>query len=156
MLRVRTVDELRDVMRVWVDPANNLLSADVDGNIAYQTVGTIPRRTLANAWGPVPGWTDTHDWGDPIPYDELPTAKNPDSGTLVSANQRIVGQEYPHHLSDGYSRPDRAERIVERLASLTDATVDDMIAIHRDVRSLRAPVWVDATNRAHAGRSVRT
>lgn len=142
MLRVRTVDELRDVMRVWVDPANNLLSADVHGDIAYQTIGSIPVRTVANAWGPVPGWTDAHDWGDPIPYDELPTAKNPDGGTMVSANQRIVGPEYPHHLSDGYSRPDRAERIVERLASLTHATVDDMVAIHRDVVSLRAPVWV--------------
>ena len=42
-------------MRVWVDPANNLLSADVDGDIAYQTVGTIPVRTVGQRVGPGPG-----------------------------------------------------------------------------------------------------
>lgn len=143
MLRVHTVDELRDVMRAWVDPANNLLSADVGGDTAYQTVGTFPVRDAANAWGPVPGWTDAHNWDGPIPYDELPAARNPEGGLLVSANQRIVGPEYPHHLSDGYSRPDRTERIVDRLSGLAHATVDDMTALHRDVVSLRAPVWVD-------------
>jgi penicillin amidase len=144
MLRAHDVDELCEVMRAWVDPVNNLVCADVDGNIAYHTVGVIPRRSRANAWGPVPGWTGAHEWEAPIPYDELPRLRNPEGGALVTANQRIVGPAYPYHLSDGYSRPDRAERIVARLAELETATNADMAAIHRDVRSLRADVWVEA------------
>jgi penicillin amidase len=143
MLRTRTVAELREVMRDWVDPVNNFVSADVDGTIAYQTVGTIPQRSAANAWGPVPGWTGEHEWGEPLPYDELPSVVNPERGAIVTANQRIVSEAYPHHLSDGYSRPDRAARIWARLDELSEGTVDDMAAIHRDVVSLRAPVWVD-------------
>jgi len=142
MLRARTVAELRDVMRDWVDPVNNFVSADVSGSIAYQTVGMIPQRSVANAWGPVPGWNGEHEWGEPLPYDALPSCVNPERGAIVTANQRIVSDAYPHHLSDGYSRPDRAERIWSRLDALDAATADDMAAIHRDVVSLRAPLWV--------------
>ena len=42
-------------MQRWVDPVNNLVSADVDGNIAYRTVGRIPIRDRANALGPRAG-----------------------------------------------------------------------------------------------------
>ena len=143
MLRARSADALRDVMRVWVDPVNNLLCADREGAVVYQTVGVIPVRTPENACGPVPGWGAAHRWTAFLPYDELPHVRNPASGVIVAANQRIVGDDYPHHLSDGYARPDRAERIVERLTALDAATVEDMTAIHRDVVSLRAPLWVE-------------
>lgn len=142
MLAARSADELREVMRDWVDPVNNFLCADRDGTVWYQTVGVIPRRSAANAWGPVPGWTGAHEWEGAIPYDDLPSLRNPEGGLVVTANQRIVGPEYPYHLSDGYSRPDRAERLAARLGALAPATVDDMAAIHRDVRCVRAPLWV--------------
>ncbi|MFM8303577.1 MAG: penicillin acylase family protein [Actinomycetota bacterium] len=142
MLRARSAESLRAVMRDWVDPVNNLLCADRSGEILYQTVGSIPIRTHANACGPVPGWTPGHGWAGVVPYDDLPSVRNPESGVIVTANQRIVGPDYPHHLSDGYSRPDRAERVLQRLAGLEAATVDDMAAIHRDVASLRAPLWI--------------
>src|SRR5262249_39362096 len=134
MLRARTVDELDDAMRPWVDPVNNLVSADVDGHVRYRTVGEIPVRPPAgappaNAWGPVPGWTGDHEWLGSVPYDELPTASDPDVGWIVTANQEIVGPGYPHYLGSDYSRPDRARRIVDRIEELGPATVDDMAAI---------------------------
>ena len=143
MLRARSVDELDGVMRAWVDPVNNLVSADVDGHIAYRTVGRIPVRSRANAWGPVPGWTGEHEWDGVVAYDELPHAVDPPLGAIVTANQRIVGPEYPHYLGLDYARPDRATRVGERLAPLQAATVDDMAAVHRDRRSLGADVWVE-------------
>jgi penicillin amidase len=142
MLQVESADALCEVMRDWVDPVNNLLCADRAGTVRYQTVGAIPVRTPANACGPVPGWTGAHRWHGLVPYDELPAVRNPPSGVVVTANQRVVGDDYPHHLSDGYARPDRAERIITRLAGITAATVDDMAAVHRDVVSLRASLWI--------------
>lgn len=143
MLLARTVDELDDVMRSWVDPVNNFVSADVDGAISYRTIGTIPIRALANAWGPVPGWTGEHDWHGTLAYDDLPRVKDPDGGVLVTANQRIVDADYPHFLGLDYARPDRAIRIRARLDELESATVDDMAAVHRDRQSLAAGVWVE-------------
>ena len=143
MLRAGTVDELDEVMRAWVDPVNNFVSADVDGHLRYRTVGVIPERAAANAWGPVPGWTTAHEWTGVVPYDELPWLRDPDRGCIVTANQQIVGPDYPHYLGFEYSRPDRARRVFARLADLDDATVDDMAAVHRDQRSLGADAWVE-------------
>lgn len=141
MLAATSVDSLREVMRDWVDPVNNLLCADRTGTICYQTVGVLPVRTPENACGPVPGWTGAHAWGDPVPFDDLPSVRDPVTGIIVTANQRIVGVDYPHHLSDGYSRPDRAERILARLAELRGATAADMAAVHRDLQSVRVEPW---------------
>jgi penicillin amidase len=142
MLRARSVDDLDDVMRAWVDPVNNFVSADVDGHVRYRTVGVIPERRAANAWGPVPGWDPDHEWRGVVPYDELPWLRDPDGGCIATANQQIVGPDYPHYLGFEYSRPHRARRVFDRLAALDDATVDDMAAIHRDRRSLGADLWV--------------
>lgn len=143
MLRARSVDELEEVMRDWVDPVNNLVSADASGTIAYRTVGRIPIRHPANAWGPVPAWTGEHDWTGVVPYDELPRARDPEGGRLVTANQRIVDDAYPYVLGLDYARPDRAARVHARLDGLTGATVADMASIHADRRSLAADVWVE-------------
>ena len=143
MLRAGSVEELDDVMRAWVDPVNNFVSADVDGHIAYRTVGRIPVRSTANAWGPVPGWTGAHEWEGVVAHDDLPQVVDPPLGAIVTANQRIVGPDYPHYLGVDYSRPDRARRVAERIAPLRAATVDDMAAVHRDRRSLGADLWVD-------------
>ena len=143
MLRAATVDELDDVMRAWVDPVNNLVSADIDGSISYRTVGRIPVRPRANAWGLVAGWSDEHEWSGVVPHDELPRAKDPDDGLIVTANQRIVGDDYPHYLGLDYARPDRARRLHDRLDGAIDATVDDLALVHRDRRSLPADVWVE-------------
>jgi penicillin amidase len=143
MLRTRTVQELDDVMRDWVDPVNNLVSADVDGHIAYRTVGRIPVRSRANGWGPVPGWTGAHEWTGMVPYEDQPHVVDPPLGAIITANQRIVAPDFPHYLGLDYARPDRAVRVTERLAPLQAATVDDMASVHRDRRSLGADRWVE-------------
>jgi len=143
MCRARSVEELREVMRAWVDPANNFVMADVDGGIGYQTTGRFPVRNPANAWGPVPGWDPAFTWTGDVAHDALPAVATGTTTMIVTANQRIVGDDWPDHLSDGYSRPDRAQRIHDLLADRTDLTVADMAAIHRDVASGRADVWRD-------------
>jgi len=151
MLRATNVDELDEVMRAWVDPVNNFVSADADGNIAYRTVGRIPVRSRANAWGPVPGWVDDHEWLDAVPYDALPRAKNPECGLIVTANQRIVGDDYPHYLGLDYARPDRARRLHDRLDDVAGADAAAMATVHRDRVSLPADVWVERMCRLEGG-----
>jgi penicillin amidase len=141
MLRARDVDELDDAMRAWVDPVNNFSSVDVDGNISYRTVGRIPIRDVGSAWGPVPAEDPRFEWTGIVPYDELPRLRNPDGGLIVTANQRIVDDQYPHRLGLDYARPDRAIRLHARLDDLTGATVADMAAVHRDCVSVAAARW---------------
>ncbi|MDP9375543.1 MAG: penicillin acylase family protein [Chloroflexota bacterium] len=147
MLRATSVDELDAAMRPWVDPCNNFLMADVDGNIGYLLRGEVPQRARANAWLPVPGWTGEHEWGEPIPFEELPRSRNPETGFIATANNRIAGPEYPHYISLDYAPPYRAERIVDRLRPLRGATVTDMAAVHADKLSIPSRVFVGMLDR---------
>jgi penicillin amidase len=157
MLRARTVAELDECMRDWVDPINNLVMADRAGDIAFLFRGQVPIRSEASAWLPVPGWRGDHEWRGDIPFEELPRVRNPDQGFIVTANNAVTGPEYPYHLSIDFDEPHRAFRIAERLEGLTSATVDDMARIHSDVVSLtarafiaRLPVIAPSTSLEHA------
>jgi penicillin amidase len=138
MLRATSIDELDELMRDWVDPCNNLVMADTGGHIGYLYRGRTPIRSRANAWVPVAGWTGEHEWDGDIPFEELPRLRDPDAGVIVTANNRVIGSDYPHFLGMDYSQPGRARRVLDRLLELTNATADDMASVHSDVVSLPA------------------
>jgi penicillin G amidase len=138
MLTVRTCDEREAVMRDWVDPVNNFLYADVDGNIGYRMRGLLPKRPMANAYLPVPGWTGEYEWTGMVPYAELPRMLNPECGYVATANNRIVGPAFPHYISIAYSADFRVRGVTAHLRHATGLTVADMAAIHADVHSLPA------------------
>lgn len=142
MLKARSVADLDEAMRNWVDPCNNLVMADVDGNIAYLTRGKVPRRTRVNGWLPVPGWTGQHEWDGYIPFEEQPRSLNPDTGYIITANNRIVGDEYPYYISTDWAPGNRAARIRERLQAISKATGDDMKSVHADRISIPSRSFV--------------
>ena len=138
MLKATSADELEESMREWVDPCNNLLFADIYGNVGYLNRGKVPIRSRANAWLPVPGWTGEHEWEGFIPFEELVRMRNPDTGYIVTANNRIVGEEYPYYIALDYAPDYRARRIIDRLKPLKEATVQDMASIHSEKVSIPA------------------
>ncbi len=143
MLRARTVAELDEAKRPWVDPDNNFVMADTSGNIGYLTRGQIPVRPPANAWLPVPGWTGEYEWSGQVPFEEMPRARNPEQGFIATANQRIVGPDFPHHISHDYAPPHRAARVNARLRPLTSATPADMAVVHADKVSIPSRSFVN-------------
>ena len=80
-------------------PAQNIVYADVDGNIGYQSPGRIPVRGKGDGRWPAPGWDPAYDWTGYIPFAELPTVLNPPEGWIVTANQAVVGPQYQHLLT---------------------------------------------------------
>ncbi|MEX1248653.1 MAG: penicillin acylase family protein [Anaerolineales bacterium] len=111
--RAQNFDEFRAAARDFVGPSQNLLYADVDGNIGYQLPGHIPMRNQTDGRWPVPGWTDEYAWQGYIPFDELPFALNPDSGYIVTANNAVVGDDYPYFIADFWDYGFRAQRIAD-------------------------------------------
>lgn len=136
VMRARSVVELDAALVGWVEPVNNFLLADCDGNIGYRTAGRVPVRSEANHWVPVPGWVDSFDWRGAIPDDELPREFNPANGAIVTANQRVASADYRHALGPDVASPGRARRIWERLDEHQRAErridVAGMAAIHAD------------------------
>ncbi|MBN8909111.1 MAG: penicillin acylase family protein [Rhodospirillales bacterium] len=72
-------------------PAQNLIYADVDGNIGYQAPGQIPIREGYDGKWPIPGWDSRYRWTGYIPFDALPSVYNPKEGWIVTANQAVIG-----------------------------------------------------------------
>jgi penicillin amidase len=116
-------------------PAQNLIYADVDGNIGYQTPGLLPIRGAGDGWLPQPGWDSSYDWKGFIPFDELPMVYNPTSGYIVTANNAIVDESYPYFLSRDWDYGYRAQRIVtllERKIATGSVSAQDMRDIQAD------------------------
>lgn len=109
--QAQNYDDFREALRYWDIPSLNVVYADVDGNIAYQMPGLVPVRPTSNGLLPVPGWTGEHEWEGWIPYEELPAMFNPDEGYIVTANNAVVDEDYPHLISLYWADGDRAERI---------------------------------------------
>jgi penicillin amidase len=142
MLEARSADELERSMEQWCDPVNNLVFADRSGDIRLLVRGRIPVRDRTNAWALVPGWTGDHEWQGFIPFEALPRIRNPVDGMIVNANNRAAPDDYPYHISLSYAADFRARRITERLRTTSDATAEDMAALHGDVVSLPARAYL--------------
>jgi penicillin amidase len=106
-------DDFRGAASFFSVPAQNLLYADVDGNIGYQMPGMIPIRANGNGWLPVPGWGDEHEWLGYVPFDELPSSYNPAKGYISTANNAVVKPDYPYLITTDWDYGYRARRIVE-------------------------------------------
>ncbi|GAB6859905.1 penicillin acylase family protein [Microbacterium xylanilyticum] len=119
-------------------PAQNLVYADRKGNIGYQTPGRLPVRGAGNGYLPQPGWSSAYDWTGWIPFDDLPVSYNPEAGYIVTANNAIVPDSYPHFLSRDWDYGYRAARIaelIERTAQQHPLTAQDMRDIQFDQQS---------------------
>lgn len=138
MLVANDCDELEESVRDWVIPVNNLLTADTAGNISFKIRGRVIERARANRWTPVLG-SDASSWDglSAVDHDDLQQWRNPERGFLATANNRT--SDHGPYISLDFAGPYRHDRIVELLEDMHSATVDDMTAIHRDVRSLVAP-----------------
>ncbi len=108
-------EEFREAARTAKVPSQNLVYADVDGNIGYQMPGDIPIRKNGDGTLPVPGWTDDFEWMGYVPFEELPWSFNPPEGYIATANNQVPPRDYPHLISTDWDLGYRANRIVEMI-----------------------------------------
>lgn len=147
MLRAKDADQLVESQREWVDPCNNLLLADVHGTAGYLCRGRIPVRSRLNGWLPVPGWTGEHEWQGQIPFEELPRSINPAEGYVATANNRPVGDDYPHYIGVDFVPEFRVKRVTEGLLSMVKPNVSDMAKVHGQRSSIPAETYIDLLKR---------
>ena len=116
-------------------PGQNVVYADVDGNIGYHTTGKIPIRAAGDGSLPEDGSNNLHEWTGYIPFDKLPSVYNPPSGIIATANSRITPDKYPNSISTGWEAPWRSERIYQVLESGKKFSAADMLALQTDIYS---------------------
>jgi penicillin amidase len=122
-------EEFRDATKLFDVPAQNLLYADVDGNIAYQSPGKLPIRAEGLVGDlPIEGWISSNDWQGYVPFEELPFTVNPTSGYIITANQSVhPEQPWPNYYARGY-RAEAIERVINQYIKEL-ISIDDMQAM---------------------------
>ncbi len=116
-------------------PGQNVVYADVDGNIGYHSTGKVPIRAAGDGSLPVSGSDDAHEWISFIPFDKLPSIYNPPSGIIATANGRITPDSYPNSVSMEWEAPWRTARIYHVLESGRRFSQADMLALQTDIHS---------------------
>jgi len=125
----------------WTAPPQNILFADSRGNIGYRLAGAIPQREQNLGLLPAPGWTAEYEWRAMIAPAALPRLYNPESGKIVSANNKIVGDDYPHFLGVEFDPGWRAARLEELLQRKERHTIRDMEEMQLDNQSKLAEAF---------------
>jgi penicillin amidase len=114
--------EVFEAGRNFMAPMQNIVYADVGGNIGYLSPGRMPLRDASGKW------TGT------IPYEHLPHVLNPASGIIATANNKITPDGYPYSLPGDFA-PFRISRIQDRLAETGLHDLDSFRSIQLDVKS---------------------
>jgi penicillin amidase len=133
--RARSWSDFCAAMALWESPSQNAVYADRKGNIGYTLVGRIPIRRRGIGLVPIPGWTDDYEWTDWIPWEEMPREYNPKRGYIVSANNQIVGREYPYYIGLGTCNGNRAARIEELIKAQQKLSLEDFARMQLDLNS---------------------
>lgn len=126
-----------EAMRGWKVPSENMIYADVDGNIGWLAAGLAPRRQGPPGWVgrlPVPG-TGDWEWDGFRDVLELPSEYNPERGFIATANHNIMPEGYEPPLGYRWAAPHRFERIRRVLSEGGPFTVADFQALQYEVYS---------------------
>ncbi len=135
--RARNWKEFLAALERWNVPSENLVYADVDGNIGWQAAGLTPVRRNYSGLLPVPG-NGQYEWRGFLPLDKLPRSFNPTRQFIATANHNILPKGYKQELGYEWSAPYRFRRIEEVLRRGKDFTVADFERLQHDEFSVTA------------------
>ncbi|MGQ0539865.1 MAG: penicillin acylase family protein, partial [Gemmatimonadaceae bacterium] len=128
--RARNWPEFAAAMNRWLMPSENMVYADVDGNIGWIAAGLMPRRSWSGLL-PVPG-DGRFEWSGFIPGSDLPRILNPPNAFIATANHNILPPGYPVALSYDWAARYRIDRVREVLSQERRFSVDDFKRLQHD------------------------
>jgi penicillin amidase len=134
--RATTWGEFRAALADLGSPPLSLAWAGRDGSIGWILAGRVPIRQGENGQLPLDGSTGDNEWLGYVPLDELPQLANPPAGYIVHANNRPVGDDYPHWLGTDFLPGYRAARIAELVEGRATHSAETFRAMQADLYSL--------------------
>ncbi len=125
-----------EALKVWKLPGENMIYADVDGNIGWVAAALTPIRKNWDGLLPVPGASGAYEWQGFLPMQELPQTFNPSRHYIATANSNILPPQYPHAISYEWTPPYRFARVEQRLQAKKSFSLDDFKSMQYDSTSL--------------------
>lgn len=135
-------DEFVSAAAFWDIASQNLVYADVEGNIGYLATGELPLRAAGDGRYPVPGWSGEYDWVGAVAHEDMPTLDNPPQGFVQSANQAVLRPGVTPFFGTDSAHGYRADRIVEMLSASDTHDLSSMQAMQMDSRDSGAELVI--------------
>jgi penicillin G amidase len=144
----KSFEDLDRALARYKMPQQNMVYADINGNIGFVAPARVPVR---DAQG---------NWVGEIPYEALPRTKNPGRHYVATANNKIVPDSYPYYLTDQWYGFHRIRRIVENLEATPKHSLESFKAMQMDTVSDLArrmlPLMASAQPVSDSGQKLRT
>lgn len=131
-------DDFCSALRSFGVAPQNFIYADTKGNIGYYGAGIVPIRPDGDGVFPREGWISATTWDGWIPFEQMPHAFNPPAGYIVTANDRVAGDDYEHFISAEWAPSFRSRRIIELIESRRRHDIRSVARMQMDTTSLLA------------------
>ncbi len=119
--RARNHDEFKAAAKkIFISP-QNMVYADVNGNIAYRTVGSLVKRKPGTGNFPQQASSVEANWDGLLDPNMNPSSLNPQKDYIITANNKVIG-DYPVDMNGTYAPRYRYEAIERMLAP--NASID--------------------------------
>lgn len=134
----KSKEDFKNALGYLLSPGINVVYADKE-NIGYYAAGAIPiRQNKEDGIIPMDGASGKYEWKGYVPFEEQVHQFNPEKGFIVSANNKIVGEDYPYYISRHWEPFDRANRITELIEKKEKISVEDCKEIQKDNKNYSA------------------
>ena len=143
----RSFEDLDKALSRFKMPQQNIVYADINGNIGFIAPARVPVRDADG------------NWVGEIPYEALPRTKNPGRHYVATANNKIVPDSYPYFITDHWYGFHRIRRIVENIEATPKHSIDSFKAMQMDTVSDLArrmlPLIASAQPESKDGKTLR-
>ncbi len=131
-------ESFTEALRLFDAPSQNFIYADKYGNIGCYLGGKIPLRSRESALYPFPSWREGGDWLDYLEEEQKPYLYNPEEEIIVTANNKIVPEDYPFYIGVDWDAPFRVNRLKELLLKQEKHSIGSFQTLQADVYSKKA------------------
>jgi len=125
-----------EACKAWKLPSENIVYADVSGNIGWIAAAMTPVRKGWDGLLPVPGAAGEYEWQGFLAHEDLPQQANPAEHFILTANHNIRPEGYPHEIAYDWAPPYRHQRLRQRLAAASKFTLQDFADMQHENTSL--------------------
>ncbi|HEX9168891.1 MAG TPA: penicillin acylase family protein, partial [Roseiarcus sp.] len=132
----RNWEEFLNALRIYQTPTQNLVYADVAGNIGFINPGLVPVRKSGDGLVPVDGASGAFDWTGMIPFDQFPMLHNPEIGFAFNANNADFPPDHQPSFGFDYEENFRARRIQQLFDTIGKHSLETSAAMQSDHLSL--------------------
>jgi penicillin G amidase len=130
LMKSKNYQDYLNAIKYFSCPAQNLVFACKDGDIALWTQGKLPLRRPDQGKFVMDGSISFNQYQGFIPQEHIPHEHNPAKGFVASANQHSVSPDYPYYTY-GYFEEYRGRYLNSSLMKMKKISAADMLNLQK-------------------------